>query len=97
MHRAVCPGSFDPVDQRAPRHHPAAPSALYDEVKWWLVGTSTAKHGLFTVDERVEMLGEVTGSRQRQDRPFPRVCWWISAWPTGITGGGQGAAGGQRL
>ena len=58
MHRAVCPGSFDPVTNghldiivRAAR--------LFDEVTVAL-GANPRKAGLFTVDERVEMLREVT-------------------------------------
>ncbi len=58
MHRVACPGSFDPVTNghldiigRAAR--------LHDEVIV-VVGANQAKHGLFTVAERVEMLREVT-------------------------------------
>ena len=58
MHRAVCPGSFDPVTNghldiivRAAR--------LFNEVTVAL-GANPRKAGLFTVDERVEMLREVT-------------------------------------
>ena len=60
MRRAVCPGSFDPVTNghldiigRASR--------LYDEV-YVAVLVNQAKAGLFTVDERIEMLAEVTAS-----------------------------------
>ncbi len=58
MRRCVCPGSFDPVTnghldviERASR--------LYDEV---IVGVlvNTSKSGLFTVEERMDMLREVT-------------------------------------
>lgn len=58
MRRCVCPGSFDPVTnghldviERA--------SPLFDEV---VVGVlvNVAKKGLFTVEERIEMLREVT-------------------------------------
>jgi pantetheine-phosphate adenylyltransferase len=58
VHRAVCPGSFDPVTNghldiigRASR--------LFDEV---IVGVlvNEAKRGLFTIDERLDMLREVT-------------------------------------
>jgi pantetheine-phosphate adenylyltransferase len=58
MRRAVCPGSFDPVTnghldiiERASR--------LFDEV---VVGVliNQSKSGLFTVEERIEMLREVT-------------------------------------
>ncbi|MGI5213633.1 pantetheine-phosphate adenylyltransferase [Plantactinospora sp. CA-290183] len=60
MRRAVCPGSFDPVTNghldiigRASR--------LFDEV---IVGVliNESKRGLFTVEERIEMLREVTAS-----------------------------------
>ncbi|HZC27596.1 MAG TPA: pantetheine-phosphate adenylyltransferase [Actinopolymorphaceae bacterium] len=58
MHRAVCPGSFDPVTNghldiivRAAR--------LFDEVTV-AVGANPRKEGLFTVEERVEMLREVS-------------------------------------
>ena len=60
MRRAVCPGSFDPVTNghldiigRASR--------LFDEV---IVGVlvNQSKSGLFTVQERIEMLREVTSS-----------------------------------
>jgi pantetheine-phosphate adenylyltransferase len=58
MRRAVCPGSFDPVTNghldiigRASR--------LFDEV---IIGVliNQSKVGLFTIDERIEMLGEAT-------------------------------------
>ena len=60
MRRAVCPGSFDPVTNghldiigRASR--------LFDEV---IVGVLINQHktGLFTIDERIKMLREVTAS-----------------------------------
>ena len=58
VHRVVCPGSFDPVTnghldiiRRAAR--------LHDEVLV-VVGANRAKHGMFTVAERVAMLEEVT-------------------------------------
>jgi pantetheine-phosphate adenylyltransferase len=56
--RCVCPGSFDPVTnghldviERAAR--------LYDEVTVAVL-VNTAKTGLFDVDERMDMLREVT-------------------------------------
>jgi pantetheine-phosphate adenylyltransferase len=64
MRRAVCPGSFDPVTNghldiigRASR--------LFDEV---IVGVliNQSKQGLFTIDERIAMLGEVSA-------PYPNV------------------------
>jgi pantetheine-phosphate adenylyltransferase len=58
VRRVVCPGSFDPVTNghldiigRAAR--------LHDEVVV-VVGANLAKEGLFTVDERLAMLREVT-------------------------------------
>ncbi|WP_310361500.1 pantetheine-phosphate adenylyltransferase [Catenuloplanes atrovinosus] len=60
MTRAVCPGSFDPVTNghldiigRASR--------LFDEV---IVGVliNQSKRGLFTIEERIELLTEVTAS-----------------------------------
>jgi pantetheine-phosphate adenylyltransferase len=60
MRRVVCPGSFDPVTNghldiigRAAR--------LYDEVVVAVL-TNISKQALFTTDERVEMLTEVTAS-----------------------------------
>ena len=58
MRRCVCPGSFDPVTyghldviERASR--------LYDEVTVGVL-VNTSKDGLFTVEERIDMLREVT-------------------------------------
>ena len=58
MRRVVCPGSFDPVTNG---HLDIIGRAalLYDEVIV-VVGANLAKQGLFTVDERVDMLTEVT-------------------------------------
>ena len=59
MRRVLCPGSFDPVTNG---HLDIIGRAalLCDEVIV-VVGANLAKQGLFTVDERVEMLTEVTG------------------------------------
>jgi pantetheine-phosphate adenylyltransferase len=64
MRRVVCPGSFDPVTNghldiigRAAR--------LYDEVVVAVL-VNASKAGLFSIDERLEMLREVT-------RPYPNV------------------------
>jgi pantetheine-phosphate adenylyltransferase len=64
MRRVVCPGSFDPVTNghldiigRAAR--------LYDEVIVAVL-VNQSKTGLFPIDERLEMLREVT-------RPYPNV------------------------
>jgi pantetheine-phosphate adenylyltransferase len=58
VRRCVCPGSFDPVTnghldviERASR--------LYDEVTVGVL-VNVAKSGLFEVDERIEMLRDVT-------------------------------------
>jgi pantetheine-phosphate adenylyltransferase len=58
MRRAVCPGSFDPVT----RGHVdiiGRSAKLFDEV---IVGVlmNQAKQGLFSLDERIEMLREAT-------------------------------------
>ncbi len=58
MHRVVCPGSFDPVTNGHLDIISRAAS-LYDEVVVAVL-INVTKKGLFTVDERVEMLGEVT-------------------------------------
>lgn len=57
--KAICPGSFDPVTfghldiiRRT--------AAMFDEVVV-AVGHNMAKNGLFTPEERVEMIAEVTG------------------------------------
>jgi pantetheine-phosphate adenylyltransferase len=55
MHRAVCPGSFDPVTNGHLDIISRA-SALFDEVIV-AVGVNKSKNRLFTPDERIEMLG----------------------------------------
>lgn len=69
MRRAVCPGSYDPVTnghvdivQRA--------AGLFDEVVVAVLVNKTKKT-MFTVDERLEMLREVTA-----DLPNVRVDSW---------------------
>lgn len=64
MHKAVCPGSFDPVtnghlDVFARAAH------LADEVVVAVL-VNRAKQSLFTVEERIEMLREVT-------RPYENI------------------------
>ena len=58
MQRVVCPGSFDPVTNGHLDIISRA-SGLYDEVVVAVL-INVTKHSLFTVDERVEMLTEVT-------------------------------------
>lgn len=54
MRRAVCPGSFDPVTNGHLDIISRA-AALFDEVTV-AIGVNEAKRGLFTVEERMDML-----------------------------------------
>ena len=56
MHRAVCPGSFDPVTN-GHLDIVSRASLLFDEVVV-AVGVNASKNRLFTVDERIAMLTE---------------------------------------
>ena len=58
MRRAVCPGSFDPVT-KGHLDIIGRASRLFDEV---IIGVLINQHktGLFTIEERIEMLREVT-------------------------------------
>jgi pantetheine-phosphate adenylyltransferase len=60
MRRAVCPGSFDPVTN-GHLDIIGRSSRLFDEV---IIGVLINQHktGLFTVEERIEMLRAVTAS-----------------------------------
>ncbi len=58
MQRVVCPGSFDPVTN-GHLDIVSRAASLHDEVIVAVLINKTKK-SLFTVDERVEMLGEVT-------------------------------------
>jgi pantetheine-phosphate adenylyltransferase len=58
VYRVVCPGSFDPVTNGHLDIIGRA-AGLYDEVIV-AVGVNVSKNRLFTEDERVEMLREVT-------------------------------------
>src|SRR5581483_1271125 len=58
VHRVVCPGSFDPVTNGHLDIIGRA-AGLYDEVIVAVL-INVTKQGLFTVDERVEMLTEAT-------------------------------------
>ncbi len=58
MRRAVCPGSFDPVT-RGHLDIIGRSAQLFDEVIVALL-VNQSKQGLFTVDERLDMLREVT-------------------------------------
>jgi pantetheine-phosphate adenylyltransferase len=58
MRRAVCPGSFDPVTN-GHLDIVGRSSRLFDEV---IIGVLVNQHktGLFTIEERIDMLREVT-------------------------------------
>jgi pantetheine-phosphate adenylyltransferase len=58
VQRVVCPGSFDPVTNGHLDIIGRA-AGIYDEVIVAVL-INVTKHSLFTVDERVEMLGQVT-------------------------------------
>jgi pantetheine-phosphate adenylyltransferase len=58
LRRAVCPGSFDPITN-GHLDIIARASKLYDEV-YVAVMINKSKTGLFTVDERIELIREVT-------------------------------------
>ncbi|MEU0855061.1 pantetheine-phosphate adenylyltransferase [Streptomyces griseofuscus] len=58
MRRAVCPGSFDPITN-GHLDIIARASRLYDEV-YVAVMINQSKKGLFEVDERIELIREVT-------------------------------------
>jgi pantetheine-phosphate adenylyltransferase len=59
LRRAVCPGSFDPVTN-GHLDIIARASRLYDVVHV-AVMINQAKHGLFSIDERIGLIEEVTG------------------------------------
>jgi pantetheine-phosphate adenylyltransferase len=58
VHTAVCPGSFDPVTN-GHLDIVATASGLFDEVTVAVV-VNPSKRGLFSVEERLAMLAEVT-------------------------------------
>ncbi|MEU2431243.1 MULTISPECIES: pantetheine-phosphate adenylyltransferase [unclassified Streptomyces] len=58
LRRAVCPGSFDPITN-GHLDIIARASKLYDVVHV-VVMINQAKQGLFTVEERIELIREVT-------------------------------------
>jgi pantetheine-phosphate adenylyltransferase len=60
MRRVVCPGSFDPITNGHLDIIKRA-SSLFDEVVIAVLVNQT-KSSLFTVDERIEMIKEVTSS-----------------------------------
>jgi pantetheine-phosphate adenylyltransferase len=58
VHKAVCPGSFDPVTN-GHLDIVARASKLYDEVTIAVL-VNKSKQGLFTLDERMDMVRETT-------------------------------------
>ncbi|MHB9858795.1 pantetheine-phosphate adenylyltransferase [Streptomyces sp. YIM S03343] len=58
MRRAVCPGSFDPITN-GHLDIIARASKLYDEV-YVAVMINKAKKGLFEIDERIDLIRQVT-------------------------------------
>ncbi|AJK68723.1 pantetheine-phosphate adenylyltransferase [Corynebacterium marinum] len=68
--KAVCPGSFDPVTMGHLDIYRRA-AAHFDEVVVLVTGNPSKKSGLFTIDERMELIREVTS-----DVPNLRVDWW---------------------
>jgi pantetheine-phosphate adenylyltransferase len=64
VRKAVCPGSFDPVTNGHLDIIGRA-AALFDEVTVAVL-VNQSKAGLFTVEERIEMLAETT-------RPWPNI------------------------
>ena len=60
MHKAVCPGSFDPVTN-GHLDIVSRASKLYDEVTVAVL-VNKSKSSLFTLDERMEMVRETTAA-----------------------------------
>jgi len=60
VHKAVCPGSFDPVTN-GHLDIVSRASKLYDEVTIAVL-VNKSKSGLFTLDERMDMVRETTAS-----------------------------------
>jgi pantetheine-phosphate adenylyltransferase len=80
LRRAACPGSFDPVTNGHLDVIGRA-AALYDEVVVAVL-VNESKAGLFTIDERLEMLVEVTKHYPNVTSRSFRACSWTSAGPT---------------
>lgn len=68
MTKAVCPGSFDPVTLGHLDIFNRA-TELFDDVTILVTGNPQKNSGLFTVEERVELIREVTDNRIKVD-------WW---------------------
>ena len=85
MRRAVCPGSFDPVTN-GHLDIVGRASRLFDEV---IVGVliNHSKSGLFTIEERIEMLGQATASygNIRVESTVGEGTRFILQWPRKFT------------
>ncbi len=68
--KAVCPGSFDPVTMG---HYDifTRAAAHFEEVTVLVTGNPNKHSGLFTIDERIELIREVVGHV-----PNIKVDWW---------------------
>ncbi|AKK05793.1 Phosphopantetheine adenylyltransferase [Corynebacterium mustelae] len=70
VHRAVCPGSFDPVTMGHLDIFRRA-AAQFDEVVVLVTGNPNKNSGLFSIDERLELVRSAT-----TEIPNLRVDWW---------------------
>lgn len=68
--KAVCPGSFDPVTMGHLDIYRRA-AAHFDELVVLVTGNPNKNTGLFSIEERMELIRRVTG-----DVPNIRVDWW---------------------
>ena len=68
--KAVCPGSFDPVTMGHLDIYLRA-AAHFDELVVLVTGNPNKKSGLFTIEERMDLIRQVTA-----DVPNIRVDWW---------------------
>ena len=94
MSVAIYPGSFDPVTLGHLNIIKRA-SACFDKLIVCVMVNSN-KHGMFTPEERVELLRRSTGGSPTWRWTSPTSCWPPSQ-AAGGPGGGQGPAGGVRL
>lgn len=83
--KAVCPGSFDPVTMGHLDIFARA-AAHFDEIVVVVTGNPAKKSGLFTIEERVELIREVTGSL-----PNVRVDNWAGLLVDYTTANGVGS------
>ena len=84
MARAVCPGSFDPPT-RGHLDVVARAAALFDEVVVAVL-VNKSKKSLFSVDERMEMLSEITAELPE------RLAWARSTACSSTTAGSTASA-----